>query len=59
MSVIKHKETISLQKKKLADKASELLNDYKLGRKQRVQCKEIIRDYEKYRAKQTLFEFKK
>ena len=59
MSVKKHKETLVIRKKKLADQASELLSDYKLSKEQTVLCNEIIRDYEKYRAKQTLMEFKK
>ena len=54
-------ENLSLKKKKLAEQANEFLRDkeYKLSRKQRAQCKEIIRSYEKYRASQTLLEFKK
>jgi hypothetical protein len=52
-------EPVSLRMKRLADQASKVLKEYKLSRKEKAQCEEIIRDYEKYRATQTLLEFKK
>ena len=52
-------ETLSLRKKKLALEASKLLKEYRLSRKQKAQCEEIIRDYEKYRGKQVLREFER
>lgn len=52
-------EPIGLRMKKLADQASKILKEYKLSKKEKAQCEEIIRDYEKYRATQTLLEFKK
>jgi hypothetical protein len=51
-------ETLSLRKKKLADTASKLLKEHRLSRKQKAQCKEIIRDYEKHRSKMVIRELK-
>jgi hypothetical protein len=52
-------EPVSLRMKRLADQASKVLKEYKLSRKEKVLCKEIIRNYEKHRATEALLELKK